>query len=284
MCMMVCPHGMTPRPAIGTTWCVRRCGPRPRTPCLRGGVSHWRARNPAPPAAPRPSESQGHVVVVGLPAGTCRPASPRASHAPGCSITLVTAGPPPRNTPARCWRTFLPAGSAAPADLLARGRPSGPCFVRGRACFSLPIYAILDDATQLTFDRLILATERARRRSFDSGGQPRRRPALRNLGRPRQIEKWPRPAAVAVVLGGRQRRLPDLRSSPLPRSGGDRVVTSPYLLSQMVDAEAGRRVADLFIRHGLTIRTGRGRRRDHRDGHVEGVRLDDGRADRRGSS
>ena len=54
------------------------------------------------------------------------------------------------------------------------------------------------------------------------------------------------------------------------------VVTSPHLLSQMVDAEAGRRMADLFIRHGLNVRTGRDAVEIAGDGHVEGVRLDDG--------
>ena len=56
------------------------------------------------------------------------------------------------------------------------------------------------------------------------------------------------------------------------------VVASPHLLSQMVDAEAGRRVADLFIRHGLNIRTGRDAVEIVGEGHVEGVRLDDGDA------
>jgi len=44
----------------------------------------------------------------------------------------------------------------------------------------------------------------------------------------------------------------------------------------MVDAEAGRRIADLFIRHGLNVRTGRDAVEITGNGHVEGVRLDDG--------
>jgi NAD(P)H-nitrite reductase large subunit len=44
----------------------------------------------------------------------------------------------------------------------------------------------------------------------------------------------------------------------------------------MVDAEAGRRIADLFIRHGLNLRTGRDAVEITGDGHVEGVRLDNG--------
>jgi NAD(P)H-nitrite reductase large subunit len=44
----------------------------------------------------------------------------------------------------------------------------------------------------------------------------------------------------------------------------------------MVDAEAGRRIADLFIRHGLTVRTGRDAVEITGNGHVEGVRLDNG--------
>jgi NAD(P)H-nitrite reductase large subunit len=54
------------------------------------------------------------------------------------------------------------------------------------------------------------------------------------------------------------------------------VVTSPHLLSQMVDAEAGRRVATLFADHGLNVRTGCDAREILGRGRVEAVRLQNG--------
>jgi NAD(P)H-nitrite reductase large subunit len=54
------------------------------------------------------------------------------------------------------------------------------------------------------------------------------------------------------------------------------VATSPHLLSQMVDAEAGRRLADLFRAHGVEVRTGCDAVAVLGDGRVEAVRLDTG--------
>jgi NAD(P)H-nitrite reductase large subunit len=54
------------------------------------------------------------------------------------------------------------------------------------------------------------------------------------------------------------------------------VAASPHLLSQMVDAEAGRRLADLFRAHGVDVRTGCDAVEVLGDGHVEAVRLDNG--------
>ena len=54
------------------------------------------------------------------------------------------------------------------------------------------------------------------------------------------------------------------------------VATSPHLLSQMVDAEAGRRLADLFRAHGADVRTGCDAVEVLGDGRVEAVRLDNG--------
>jgi NAD(P)H-nitrite reductase large subunit/ferredoxin len=54
------------------------------------------------------------------------------------------------------------------------------------------------------------------------------------------------------------------------------VAASPHLLSQMVDAEAGRRLADLFRAQGVDIRTGCDAVEVLGDGRVEAVRLDTG--------
>jgi NAD(P)H-nitrite reductase large subunit len=54
------------------------------------------------------------------------------------------------------------------------------------------------------------------------------------------------------------------------------VAASPHLLSQMVDPEAGRRVAELFGSRRLSIRTGRDAAEICGAGRVEGVRLDSG--------
>jgi NAD(P)H-nitrite reductase large subunit len=54
------------------------------------------------------------------------------------------------------------------------------------------------------------------------------------------------------------------------------VAASPHLLSQMVDAEAGRRLADLFRAHGVDVRTGCDAVEVLGDGRVEAVWLNNG--------
>jgi NAD(P)H-nitrite reductase large subunit len=54
------------------------------------------------------------------------------------------------------------------------------------------------------------------------------------------------------------------------------VAASPHLLSQMVDAEAGRRLAELFRAHGVDVRTNCDAVEVLGDGRVQSVRLNNG--------
>ena len=86
----------------------------------------------------------------------------------------------------------------------------------------------------------------------------------------------PHHSVHAVVLGGGN---VGLQAAEAFLARGLRVTVvaaSPHLLSQMVDAEAGRRLADLFRAHGVDVRTGCDAVEVLGDGHVEAVRLDNG--------
>ncbi|MCX6636853.1 MAG: FAD-dependent oxidoreductase [Acidobacteria bacterium] len=115
----------------------------------------------------------------------------------------------------------------------------------------------LDDGTQLTYDRLILATgARASVLSIPGAGLAGVC-SLRNLEDLEEIDRLAEPGRRAVVLGGGNVGLQACEALLARGMKVTVVVASPWLLSQMVDAEAGRRVGELFIRHGLNVRTGR---------------------------
>jgi NAD(P)H-nitrite reductase large subunit len=80
----------------------------------------------------------------------------------------------------------------------------------------------------------------------------------------------------AVVLGGGNVGLQVCEAFLARGMRATVVVASPHLLSQMLDAEAGRRVAELFGSHRLNIRTGCDAVEIAGPGHVERVRLDNG--------
>jgi NAD(P)H-nitrite reductase large subunit len=82
--------------------------------------------------------------------------------------------------------------------------------------------------------------------------------------------------ATAVVLGGGNVGLQACEAFLARGLRVTVVVASEHLLSQMVDAEAGRRLADLFRAHGVDIRTGRDAVEVVGSGRVEAVRLDNG--------
>ena len=228
-----------------------------------------------PPARPAPSEFNGHVVVVGSSAAGIAACESAREHAPGCSITLVTADASPQYS--RPLLSYVLAGRIGrPAiywpesDLTVR-------LLQGRRATGLePDKLLLDDGSQLPFDRLIIATgARAATLSIPGAGLAGV-PSLRNLEDLDQIEKQAAPGRRAVVLGGGNVGLQTCEALLARGVTVTVVVKSPQLLSQMVDAEAGRRVADLFTRHGLNVRTGRDAVEITGEGHVEGVRLDDG--------
>jgi nitrite reductase (NADH) large subunit len=278
MCLMVCPFGIRPDPAtdrvVRCDVCLGREIPACVTACPTGALSTG-----APPARPLHGEFKGHVVVVGSSAAGIAACEAAREHAPECSITLVTADASPQYS--RPLLAYVLAGRIGRPQIewRADGYLESDLKVRvlhkvghALACPSL----LLDDGTQLAFDRLILATGARGATLSIPGADLAGVHALRNLEDLEEIEREAAPGRRAVVLGGGNVGLQTCEALLARGLAVTVVVTSPHLLSQMVDAEAGRRIADRFIRHGLNVRTGRDAIEILGEGHVEGVRLDDG--------
>ncbi|HMD69870.1 MAG TPA: FAD-dependent oxidoreductase [Bryobacteraceae bacterium] len=278
MCMMVCPHGIRPDPAtdrvVRCDVCLDREMPACVAACPTGALG-----TEAPPERPARSEFKGHVVVVGSSAAGIAACEAAREHAPECSITLVTADASPWYS--RPLLAYVLAGRIGrPAiEWRADGYLENDLQVRvlhkvGRAlaCQSL----LFDDGTAIAFDRLILATGARGAALSIPGADLAGVHTLRNLEDLEEIEREAGRGRRAVVLGGGNVGLQTCEALLTRGLTVTVVVTSPHLLSQMVDAEAGRRIADLFIRHGLNVRTGRDAVEIVGEGRVEGVRLDDG--------
>lgn len=199
MCMMVCPHGIRPDPAtdrvVRCDVCLGREIPACVAACPTGALA-----TQAPPDRPAPGEFKGHIVVVGSSAAGIAAYESAREHAPGCSITLVTADASPQYS--RPLLSYVLAGRIGRPAIYW---PEAGLQVRmlhkvghALACPSL----LFDDGTQLTFDRLILATgARAATLSIPGAGLAGVH-ALRNLEDLDQIEKLAAPGRRAVVLGG----------------------------------------------------------------------------------
>ena len=278
MCMMVCPHGIRPDPAtdhvVRCDVCLGREIPACVAACPTGALA-----TEARPDRPAPSDFKGHVVVVGSSAAGIAACESAREHAPECSITLVTADASPQYS--RPLLSYVLAGRIGRPQIgwRADGYLENDLQVRvlhkvghALACHSL----LLDDGTALAFDRLIIATGARGATLSIPGADLAGVHTLRNLEDLEEIEREAGRGRRAVVLGGGNVGLQTCEALLARGVAVTVVVKSPQLLSQMVDAEAGRRVADLFTRHGLTVRTGRDAVEIVGEGHVEGVRLDDG--------
>ena len=274
MCMMVCPHGIRPDPATDHVVRCDVCADRETPACVAACPTGALATEP-PPARPARSEFKGHVVVVGSSAAGIAACEAAREHAPDCSIALVTA-----DASAQYSRPLLSYVLAGRIGRPAIYWPESDLTVRvlqGRWATGLePDKLLLDDGTHLPFDRLIIATGARAAKLFLPGAALAGVYALRNLEDLEEIEKLAGPGRRAVVLGGGNVGLQTCEALLARGLAVTVVVTSPHLLSQMVDAEAGRRIGELFIRHGLNVRTGRDAVEITGNGHVEGVRLDNG--------
>ena len=274
MCMMVCPHGIRPDPAtdrvVRCDVCLGREIPACVAACPTGALATG-----APPDRPARSEFKGHVVVVGSSAAGIAACEAAREYAPECSITLVTADASPQYS--RPLLSYVLAGRIGrPAIYWPESDLTIRVLNARRATGLESNRLLLDNGTTLTFDRLILATGARGAEISIPGADLAGVHTLRNLEDLEEIEREAGPGRRAVVLGGGNVGLQTCEALLARGLTVTVVVTSPQLLSQMVDAEAGRRIADLFIRHGLDVRTGRDAVEITGDGHVEGVRLDDG--------
>ena len=330
MCLTVCPFGIRPDPArdrvVRCDVCFGRATPACVEACPTGALSAG-----SPPDERVRSDFRGHVVVVGSSAAGIAACEAAREHAPGCSITLVTADASPYSRP---LLSYALAGRLQPHQTDWRGagyleNELGVQVLGGRRAVRLESGAgplVLDNGAELAFDRLIVATGARAAGLSIPGADLAGVFVLRNIEDLEAISDWCRKASTAPSEPRASEALeehssqaeapaPPMASVPakvgqalppansaLPASakphavvlGGGNVglqaceaflarglrvtvvAASGHLLSQMVDAEAGRRLAELFRAHGVDVRTNCDAVEVVGDGRVEAVRLDNG--------
>jgi nitrite reductase (NADH) large subunit len=278
---MVCPSGIRPDPARGAVVRCDVCAALELPACVAACPTGALGSAERPVGGAR-SDFQGHVVVVGSSAAGVAACEAARELAPDCSITLVTADD--SATYSRPLLPYLLSGAADRTALAWRGAGylTGELNVRilaGRRARGLASDAgplLLDDGTEVPFDRLIVATGARGAALSIPGATLGGVFSFRDLSDLEEIERLAQPGRCAVVLGGGNIGMQVCEALLARGLNTTVVVASPHLLSQMVDREAGRRVAELFARHGLVIRTGREAVAIEGHGRVAGVRLDDG--------
>jgi nitrite reductase (NADH) large subunit len=281
MCLMVCPFGIRPDPAadrvVRCDLCLNRETPACVEACPTGALG-----TEAEPDRQVQSEFAGHVVVVGSSAAGIAACEAARELAPRCTITLVTADAHPQYS--RPLLAYFLAGQIRREELAWRADEYLERDLKVRVLHNQRATRLkadtrtiaLEDGTELNFDRLILATGARGVTLSTDGAALDGVHGLRNLDDLEGINKHSGPGRRAVVLGGGNVGLQACEALLSRGMNVSVVVSSPYLLSQMVDAEAGRRVAELFTRHGVEVRTGCDALEIVGDGRVQGVRVNSG--------
>jgi len=283
MCLMVCPFGIRPDPARGRVVRCDVCEGRATPACVEACPTGALGAHTPPDERVR-SDFEGHVLVVGSSAAGIAACESAREHAPAYSITLVTADSSPYSRP---LLSYALAGRLTPQQTDWRGRDYlehelGVHVLGGRKAVSLDPDAgglMLDDGDELGFERLIIATGARAAGLSIPGANLAGVFALRDAEDLEAISDWCGKAPVtphAVVLGGGNVGLQACEAFLERGLRVTVVAASPHLLSQMVDAEAGRRLADLFRAHGVDVRTGRDAVEVVGGTRVEAVRLDNG--------
>lgn len=281
MCAMVCAYGIRPDSArdrvarcdvcdgLDTPACVAAC---PTHALLQGDPQEERAQ----------SAFGGHLVIVGSSAAGMAACEAAAMFAPACTVTLVTAD---RTTGySRPLLPYVLAGRLEPERLQWRRSAdpegcAGATVIGGTKAIGVDPAGHtlrLEDGRDVPFDRLIIATGAKasipRVSGLDLGGVH----VFRDLEDLTGIRPAVQPGRHAVVIGGGNVGLQVAEALAERAMQVTVVVRSAHLLSQMVDPEAGRRVGDLFTRHGAVVRTGRDVSAILGADRVEKVLLDDG--------
>ena len=283
MCLMVCPFGIRPDPArrrvVRCDVCQDRAIPACVEACPTGALSAH-----TPPDERMRSDFEGQVVVVGSSAAGTAACEAARERAPACSITMVTAD---SSLYSRPLLSYALAGRLTPEQTDWRARDYlehelGVHVLGGRKASRLEpdVGALmLDNGDELGFERLILATGARAAGLSIPGANLAGVFALRDAEDLAAISDWcgkTSPTPHAVVLGGGNVGLQACEAFLERGLRVTVVVASVHLLSQMVDAEAGRRLADLFRAHGVEVRTGRDAVEVVGGTRVEAVRLDNG--------
>jgi len=281
MCLMVCPFGLRLDPGedrvVRCDVCTGRDTPACVTACPTRalGVSEEETARVT-------SAFTGRLVVVGSSAAAVAACEAARELAPGCSITIATAdAAPPYSRPLLAYALL---GRVGHEDLNWRAaeyleEALGVEVLRAARAAALQATAravVLADGREVRYDALVIATGARGKALRVPGADLPGVFTLRDVEDLDGIEGLVRPGRRAVVLGGGNVGLQTCEA--LLARGLDVTVVfrSSHLLSQMVDAEAGRRVGALFAGHRLTLRPGRDAVAIVGDGRVTGVRLDDG--------
>ena len=162
MCLTVCPFGIRPDPARDRVVRCDVCGDLATPACVESCPTGALTAVTPPDERVR-SQFRGHVVVVGSSAAGIAACEAAREHAPGCSITLVTADTSPYSRP---LLSYALAGRLEPQqiDWRAEGyleHELGVHLLTGRKAVRLESdlgALMLDNGEELGFERLILAT------------------------------------------------------------------------------------------------------------------------------
>lgn len=277
MCLMVCAGGVRADRGTGRVVRCDVCAGREVPGCVAACPTGALALRPDNGRRTR-SAFSGRVVVVGSSAAGIAACEAARETAPDCSIVLVTKDTLPQYS--RPLLSYVLAGKATKTNWRPEGylqRELGVEVLSGRRALSLaPSVVNLDDGTPLPFDRLIVATGARAAPLATPGADLEGVVSLRNLEDLETLERLLARAKRAVVLGGGNVGLQATEALLDRGLQVTVVVSSPHLLSQMVDAEAGRRVGELFTSRGVDVRTGRDAAAIVGGAHVESVRLDNG--------
>jgi nitrite reductase (NADH) large subunit len=279
MCLMVCPHGVRLEAEHDRVVRCDVCEGRDVPACVAACPTRALGVTTEEPARPR-SDFAGRLVVVGSSAAGVAACEAARELAPACRITMITADEAELSRPLLAYALAGRVGRDAlgwrAADHLERDL--GVEVIRGRAreLRASSRALVLEDGREVGFDALVVATG-ARAEGLQVPGAEL--PGVFRLRDPADLDgilASAAPGRRAVVLGGGNVGLQACEGL-LGRGLEVTVVfRSAHLLSQMVDAEAGRRVAALFERHRLVLRPGRDAAAIVGPGRATAVRLDDG--------
>jgi nitrite reductase (NADH) large subunit len=282
MCLMVCPFGVRLDPARERVVRCDVCAGRDVPACVAACPTRALGVAEEAQATRATSAFTGRLLVVGSSAAGIAACEAARESAPACAITLLTADAVPHYS-----RPLLTYALAGRVERDALGWRTGEYLetalgvevVRGARAKALrpeKRAVLLADGREISYDALVVATG-ARAKGLEAPGAEL--PGVCTLRSSEDLDAilaLARPGRHAVVVGGGNVGLQTAEALLARGLRVSVVFRSSHLLSQMVDAEAGRRAAALFAAHEVTLRPGRDVAAIVGEERISAVRLDDG--------